>query len=74
MLKKGNNMNTFTDEQVLECAEWVHSFSDLEVVKHISILERLLGTDDVVNSLLVDIASDFVEVLKDECVRRVSLK
>jgi len=67
-------MNTFTDEQVLKYGEWVHDFSDLEVVNNIAILERLLGTDDMLNSILVDIAIDLVDILKDECVRRVSLK
>jgi len=67
-------MNTFTNEQVSKYGEWVHSFSDLEVVNNISILERLLDTDDMLNSILVDIAIDLVDILKDECVRRVSLK
>jgi len=67
-------MNTFTDEQVFKYEKWVHRFSDLDVVSHILILERLLDTDDMINSLLVDIAGDLVDILKDECVRRVSSK
>lgn len=73
-VKKGDKMNTFTNEQVSKYGEWARSFSDLEVVNNILILERLLDTDDMSDSLLVDIAIDLVDVLKDECVRRVSLK
>lgn len=66
-------MSVFSEKQLCQYREWLKGFTNFDLVRHIEVLERLLGTDDMLDSLLVDEAIALLDILRDECVRRISV-
>ena len=66
-------MNILSDEQAIKYSLWFRHFSDHDLMAHLECLNRLLATDDMLESLLVDEAIDLLDILEHECIRRFSL-
>lgn len=54
--------------------ESVRNFDDMRLVQEIDILERMIDSDCVHESILYDCVLDLYEVLRDECVLRLAKK
>lgn len=66
-------MSLFSDEIMEQYSAWLSGFSNSVLVEHIHVLERLIDGDDLPESLLIDDGIKMLDLLKDECVRRVSV-
>lgn len=53
--------------------EWFKGFSAVDLVKHEQILSDLVDNDAVYDSLVIDDVVKMLELIRDECVRRVAM-
>lgn len=66
-------MSFLTPETERQYVEWFRGFSNGSLARHISVMERLIDSNDFAESLLIDDGIRIYDLLRDECVRRVSL-
>lgn len=64
----------FTRDMEKWYRDWFSKFTDQELGERIGQMERLLDMELFVDGLLCDEGSDILEMLRDECVRRVTGK
>lgn len=65
-------MFDLTDEQKATFTNWLHSWSDFRLADQALKLKKLLNTEELVESFLVDDVSDLFDMIRDECVCRVA--
>lgn len=65
---------------IQESATWgslinrVEKFSDNRIVEEIQVLEEMIDTDFMQNSILFDAVLSLYDFLRNECVRRLAAK
>lgn len=54
--------------------DWAGNFPDNRIVEEIQVLEEMIDTDFMQNSILFDAVLSLYDFLRDECVRRLAAK
>ena len=64
----------FVSHDAFETLErWVHKMSDIEIIQQLSMFESILEFDACSDFIFLDEVYKTIEILRDECVRRLEL-
>lgn len=67
-------MFDLTDAQKENFKGWLHRWDDYILADQALKLKKLLNTEDLVESFLVDDVSDLFDLIRDECVCRIAAR